>query len=219
LPRARVAERFDKEAVILHRVASGELDALPGQRDLGLQKKMKRIRGEYTGSDEQLGFFGQRGAADERADQAALRVRRRLGPEGVLLAVLRGGRAPQDRATLVPWGSPPSKNLSAAPWPGLHQAPSPASTFAQPVSVKLTDGEGRDVLVGARGGLSATPARLSFHSTQHLPVTWFAGPWPLVERWWEKGRRRVHVQILLESGQALLLCAEEGQWWLVGMYD
>jgi protein ImuB len=48
---------------------------------------------------------------------------------------------------------------------------------------------------------------------------WFAGPWPLVERWWASGRRRAHVQVLLDSGEAMLLSAEAGRWWLVGIYD
>jgi protein ImuB len=50
-------------------------------------------------------------------------------------------------------------------------------------------------------------------------VVWHAGPWPLMERWWSLSRRRAHLQVLLASGEALLLTAESSRWWLVGIYD
>lgn len=218
LPRARVAERFNKHAVLLHRVAAGEVAELDGQRDRTLAKQLRQWRGEAEPHDEQLGFFGQRGAAEERAERAAQRVRRRLGPEGVMLAALRGGRSPEDRTALVPWGAT-LDNDPEAPWPGRHEAPAPVSTLRHPVSVTLSDGAGRPVSVGARGNLSDVPMSIAFLSQQRRAVQWHAGPWPLVERWWAQPRRRAHLQVLLDSGQALLLMFESGQWWLVGIYD
>jgi hypothetical protein len=103
---ARVGERFNKHALVLQRVARGELFELDGQRDLKLATRLRQLRGEDDARDEQLGFFGQRGAGDDRAEAAAHRVRRRLGADAVVVASLRGGRVPEDRATLVPWGSP-----------------------------------------------------------------------------------------------------------------
>jgi hypothetical protein len=40
-----------------------------------------------------------------------------------------------------------------------------------------------------------------------------------VERWWGLSRRRAHVQLVLASGEAVLLVAESSRWWLVGIYD
>ena len=216
---ARVAERFNKHAVVLQRVARGEIFELDGQRDLKLAKRLAQLRGEDDQHDEQLGFFGQRGAGDDRADAAAHRVRRRLGADAVVVASLRGGRVPEDRATLVPWGSPKSVTRDVAPWPGQMRAPSPATTLTRPVAVQLRDASDHPVVMGARGFLSETPTTLLFSHQLRREVIWYAGPWPLVERWWTLNRRRAHVQILLVSGEALLLTAESSKWWLAGIYD
>ncbi len=216
---ARVAERFNKHALVLHRVARGELFELDGQRDLKLERRLRQLRGEGERHDEQLGFFGSRGAGDDRADAAAHRVRRRLGVDAVVVASLRGGRVPEDRATLVPWGSPKSALRDVAPWPGQMRAPSPATTLNRPVAVQLRDGNDRPVVMETRGFLSETPATLLFSHQLRREVIWYAGPWPLVERWWSLNRRRAHVQVLLVSGEALLLTAESSRWWLAGIYD
>jgi protein ImuB len=137
----------------------------------------------------------------------------------VVVALLQGGRAPEDRATLVPWGSPSPLARTAAPWPGQLRAPSPATTLAHPVAVQLHDGAGDLVVVESRGLLSEVPHGFSFSNRTRCDVVWFAGPWPLVERWWSLHRRRAHLQVLLATGEALLLVAEAGRWWLVGVYD
>jgi nucleotidyltransferase/DNA polymerase involved in DNA repair len=219
LDAARIAERFNKHALVLQRVARGQLFELDGQRDLKLAKRLAQLRGEDDTLDEQMGFFGQRGVGDDRAEAAAHRVRRRLGVDAVVVAALRGGRVPEDRATLVPWGSPRSAVRDVAPWPGQMRAPSPATTLARPVAVQLRDGDDHLVVMGARGFLSETPATLLFSHQLRREIVWHAGPWPLVERWWSLNRRRAHVQILLVSGEALLLTAESSRWWLAGIYD
>ena len=216
---ARVAERFNTHALALHRVARGELGERDGQRDLKLARRLRQLRGEDEAHDEQMGFFGQRGAGDDRAEAAAHRVRRRLGVDAVVVASLRGGRVPEDRSTLVPWGSPPLTARDAAPWPGQMRAPSPATTLARPVAVQLRDAQDRPVVMGTRGFLSETPTALLFSHQLHRDVTWYAGPWPLVERWWALNRRRAHLQVLLAGGEALLLAAESSRWWLAGIYD
>ena len=218
LARARVNERFSAPVLQLHRVARGELAELPGQRDLRLGARLRRLR-EAERPDEQRGFFGQRGAADERAHAAALRLRQRLGADGVAVAALRGGRLPQDRAALVPWGSPPATSEGDAPWPGQLRAPSPATVFAHPVAVQLRGTTSGPVLVDARGSLSVPPTTFAFASGSARAVIWYAGPWPLVERWWSLARRRAHLQVLLETGEALLLVTESGRWSLAGVYD
>jgi nucleotidyltransferase/DNA polymerase involved in DNA repair len=216
LERARVAERFNKNALVLHQVARGERSELATQRDLKLARRLGRLRGEAL-ADEQLGFFGQRGD-DDRAHAAARRLQSRLGADGVVVAALRGGRAPEDRATLVPWGSPAGPIRDDAPWPGQLRSPSPASTLRVRQGVALLDGNAEEVRVGSRGFLSARPRALLVDQVRR-DVIWHAGPWPSLERWWGRGRRRAHLQLLLASGEAVLLAAESGRWWLVGVYD
>jgi hypothetical protein len=41
----------------------------------------------------------------------------------------------------------------------------------------------------------------------------------MAERWWSTGRRRAHLQVLLDDGLAVLLRAERSEWWLAGIYD
>ena len=219
LDSARVAERFSAAVRILQRVARGELAELPGQRDTRLAGRLRSARGEDVLGDEQVGFFGQRSAGDDRAQAAAHRVRQRLGPEAVLVARLNGGRVPEDRATLAPWGSPSRDVRDDAPWPGRLAGPSPMTSLHHPVAVELLDEFDGPVRMGVRGSLSAAPTSLVLLRGSRRHIVWFAGPWPLVERWWASGRRRAHVQILLDSGEAMLLSAEAGRWWLVGIYD
>ena len=219
LDAARVAERFNKHALVLHRVARGELPELDGQRDLKLTKRLGQLHGDNEVGDEQMGFFGQRGAGDDRAEAAAHRVRRRLGADAVVVASLRGGRVPEDRSTLVPWGSPLLVSRDAAPWPGQLRAPSPATTLAHPVAIQLRDCDDHQIVIGSRGFLSETPGVLLFSNQMRRDIIWHAGPWPLVERWWALNRCRAHLQILLATGEALLLVAESSRWWLVGIYD
>jgi protein ImuB len=219
LDPARVGERFNRHALYLHRVARGELSEMEGQRDTRLVRRLAQLRGEEEFLEEQQGFFGQRGAGDDRAEAAAHRVRRRLGAEAVVVASLQGGRGPEDRATLVPWGSPQANVRDLAPWPGQLVAPSPATTLAHPVPLQLRDGANRPVVLNTRGTLSAEPTAVIFSSPLRREIIWHAGPWPLVERWWSRRRRRAHLQMVLATGEALLVVAESSQWWLVGIYD
>jgi len=219
LAAARVGERFSTQALELHRVARGELEELPGQRDPRLRARLDHLRGQRATRTEQLGLFGDRGAGDDRAFAAAHRVRRRLGADALLVASLRGGRVPEDRAALVPWGSPIVEEKTEAPWPGRIRSPSPATSLAHPVAVRLHDEHDLPVLLSARGLLSAEPATLLLTHYARRKVGWYAGPWPLVERWWVLGRRRAYLQVVLALGEAVLLVAESERWWLVGIYD
>jgi hypothetical protein len=171
LEPARVAERFNQHALVLHRVARGELTELESQRDRRLARRLAQLRGESDLFEEQQGFFGQRGAEDDRAEAAARRVRHRLGAEAIVVANLHGGRGPEDRATLVPWGSPATVLRDHAPWPGRLAAPSPATTLSHPVPLQLRDEANRPVVLSARGVLSAAPASGS----------------PDPGRWWSAG--------------------------------
>ncbi|MCI4328473.1 MAG: hypothetical protein L3J86_02700, partial [Thermoplasmata archaeon] len=54
-----------------------------------------------------------------------------------------------------------------------------------------------------------------------VPVSSWAGPWPVDEQWWERAtrRRRARFQILLASGEAYLIALERGRFFLEGRYD
>jgi protein ImuB len=54
----------------------------------------------------QLGFWGGAAAANDRAARALARVQGMLGPEGVVTAVIGGGRDPVSQVRLVPWCDP-----------------------------------------------------------------------------------------------------------------
>jgi nucleotidyltransferase/DNA polymerase involved in DNA repair len=218
LDAARVAERFDRDAMHAHRVARGEESELAGQRDLRLGARLRALRGEETPRETQGGFFGDFLDADRRASAVANRVRLRLGPDGVTTAALRGGRSPEDRAVLVPFGAPVQSAPAPGPWPGRLPSPSPATALARPVALDLLGADGRAVRVDSRGALSAAPTRVVFDRGVAREVGWFAGPWPSVERWWSARRRRAYLQVLTEAA-ALLIYLERGRWWLAGVYD
>jgi len=50
-------------------------------------------------------------------------------------------------------------------------------------------------------------------------VVWWAGPWPVTERWWEPRRRRLaRLQVVFDDGTAHLLAVERRRWSIVGSY-
>ncbi len=219
VPSARVAERFGRDALHVHRVARGEEAELRGVRDLRLATRLAALRGPSGDDEVQSGFFGDHLGADRRAAAVAHRVRQRLGPASVVTAALRGGRTPSERATLVPWGAPgPPTRETREPWPGRIPAPSPATSFAHPIALTLLDASNVPVRVDPRGLLSAPVAEVLFERGVARSVQWTAGPWPTLERWWSSRRRRAYLQVLT-GHEALLLYAESSRWWLAGIYD
>ncbi len=109
----------------------------------------------------QLGLWGEFGAERDRAHRALVRVQGILGPEGVVTAVLGGGRDPADQVRLVPWGDErlPGRP-SEPPWPGRLPAPAPATVLVDPDPVEVTDADGSPVRVTARLSMTGAPARL-----------------------------------------------------------
>lgn len=222
LEEARVLERFGADAVRRHRVARGLDGELPGLRDLAALRRLDALRQREVPRDVQRGFFGERGVAEQRAAAAVAQLERQLGAGAVTVARLGGGRAPGERAALVPWGSSATRDEAVdplAPWPGRLPAPSPASIPSRALAVELLDAAGDPVRVGATGLLSAVPARLSFGHGPVRVVVAHCGPWPMAERWWGAMRRRAHLQVLCDDGLAVLLRAERARWWLSGIYD
>jgi len=179
---------------------------------------------------DQLGLWGGRSAADERATRAVTRLAGLVGDEGVLVPAWRGGRLPGER---YDWVSATSTDLIdaddtaerlrprlAGPWPGTLPAPSPAVVPAAVRPAELVDVAGRPVVVGGRGELSAAPVSLTIDGGRAQPVTAWAGPWPLDERWWDPGRRRrlARFQVVTGDGVAHLVLAEHRRWWVAAWY-
>ena len=192
----------------------------------------------------QLGMWGERSEADERATRALARVQGLLGAEAVTVPRLAGGRRPADTGRRVPLhaaavGADSTQGAPAAgtrngrrtrkakakavdpPWPGRLPAPSPAVVLAQPEPVEITDRDGAPVSVGGRGEASTPPQQFTDSTGHSRTVIAWAGPWPLDERWWRPSarRRQARFQLVLDDGSAHLCVLESGRWWREATYD
>ncbi|MEV3901395.1 DNA polymerase Y family protein [Mycobacterium sp. NPDC050551] len=171
----------------------------------------------------QLPLWGGVGEEDRlRARRALVRVQGLLGPEAVQVPVLSGGRGPAERITLTPFGDEPVPAADPnQPWPGRLPEPSPTVLLDDPV--ELLDGQGDPVRVTHRGMFSGDPARLDGGGFRGS-LSWWAGPWPVDERWWDQDRakgRTARAQVLIggEPEKALLLCYRQRRWYVEGVYE
>jgi protein ImuB len=174
----------------------------------------------------QLPLWGGLGEEDRlRARRALVRVQGLLGPEAVQVAVLSGGRGPAERITFAPLGDELVPRADPRrPWPGQLPEPSPTVLLDDPV--ELFDAQGNPVRVTRRGVFSTAPARL-VAAGRDGPLSWWAGPWPVDERWWDPEQagagRTARAQVLVDDrngpGQALLLCYRQRRWYLEGSYE
>lgn len=175
----------------------------------------------------QFGLWGSDGKDDQRAGWAFARVQGLLGPESVLTPVRSGGRAPADRIAWVPWGDErrPPRPVDR-PWPGALPAPTPtrlppAGPGGGTEPVTLLDERHRPVAVGERGLLTASPCWVERSGRRRAVRAW-AGPWLIDERWWAPDRGdpgRARLQLVCESGPALVLLAGAAGWSIEGIYD
>ncbi|WP_298087998.1 DNA polymerase Y family protein [uncultured Corynebacterium sp.] len=187
-------------------------------------------------------LWGGADAAAQRATRAAARVQGLLGTEAVRRPVPVGGRGPSERVALVPVGEEAPADTGA--WPGALPAPSPAVVpraeaddvpagaaglsrvpgvpLRHPAArAELFDADGKAVAVTGRGTLTGEPVTLRWGGRAH-PVTAWAGPWPVDERWWtaDEARRaaRMHVAVGEDRPQAFLLIGHAGRWRVEGRY-
>jgi protein ImuB len=164
---------------------------------------------------------------DENVHSGLSRVQGMVGHRGVLTATPSGGRTPAERQTLVPWGDrPPTFDGVGArdprkPWPGALPPPAPATVYELPRQIAVQDARGRPVAVDDRGTLSAPPAVMVSPTGARRPLTAWAGPWPLQERWWdaEAARSTNRFQAVDSEGIAWLLVLDDQGWWTEGRYD
>ena len=173
----------------------------------------------------QQGLWG--GADSERVHRALARVQTLLGPGSVLVPAVQGGRSPAERTRLVPWGDDPvPARPNEQPWPGRLPAPAPTVLLDPPRQVRVLDAAGAPVRVTGSGAMSGTPARLVSGAGSPVPVTAWAGPWPVDERWWDAAAatRVALFQLVDVRGRAYLASCRLGgdaepAWTLDAVYD
>lgn len=174
---------------------------------------------------EQGRLWGEASGADLRAHRAVHRIQGLIGVEAVLSVAVQGGREVRDQVHLTPWGEDaPAVRPAGQPWPGHLPPPAPATVLAEPQLVQVCDVDGRKVEVDARLQVSGEPAVVWWPPQdgreREAAVTGWAGPWPVVQRWWgDGGSRQVYLQAVLAGGQAVLLALRDGVWRLEALYD
>jgi protein ImuB len=181
-------------------------------------------------------LWGDVGAGQAHAARGADRVQTMLGGQGVYVPVEQGGRDPRSRIRLVAWGDDPTPLRPVdRPWPGTMPDPAPATVPATAPVVGIVDRAGFPVQVSAGLEVSGAPAWIVYRvgggtrkgQETRLAITGWAGPWPVMERWWSPdGRRRAFLQVTVDpaenaplGGRGLLLAVEAGQWTVEGIYD
>ncbi|MGH3588265.1 MAG: DNA polymerase Y family protein, partial [Pseudonocardia sp.] len=88
-----------------------------------------------------------------------------------------------------------------------------------PLPVELVAVDGSPVRLTAPDLLSAVPQHVAVDGGEPRPVTGWAGPWPVRQRWWTGNPEASRLQVVVDDGEALLLLASGGRWWLTGRYD
>lgn len=205
-----------------------QLDAWAQQDTITAGVALLRLDPVEVCSDDgvQLGLWGGRTQADEWAVRAVARLVAVAGEQQVLVPAARGGRNPHEAYRWVPAVTAdllePTERLAVAdaPWPGRLPAPSPAVVHHPALVVAVLDLAGAPVQVTGRGAISAAPHAVQLPGGSLQPVSSWAGPWPVEERWWDPARHRrlARFQVVTGSGQLLLLVVERGQWWLAAEY-
>jgi protein ImuB len=199
-----------------------------GSAGSGLSSAITRVHIEPAAVDpigsHEAGLWGN--GPDEGVHHGLSRVQGMLGHEGVLTAVLGGGRLLAERQVLVPWGDRPDPGLEKArakPWPGSLPEPAPATVFAMRAAVVVLGPQREELEVSDRGVLSGYPTYFSPTGRREdlRRVEAWAGPWPLSERWWDSAAATSanRFQLIDASGTAWLLVLEGRDWWAEGQYD
>ncbi|TAM68926.1 MAG: DNA polymerase Y family protein [Microbacteriaceae bacterium] len=174
--------------------------------------------------NHESGLWGD--GPDERIHHALSRVQSMLGHEAVLTAAVGGGRLLQDRQMLIPWGDRAPEDVvdtRGQPWPGSLPAALPATVFAPPRPVGVFTENGGPIEVTERGVITGEPALFSLRGSvdQARPITTWAGPWPIDERWWDAAQARVthRFHVVDADGMAWLLLLEGRCWRAEARYD
>ncbi len=145
-------------------------------------------------------------ATDLEERRALARAQALLGPDAVLQARPQGGREPGEQVQWHRWeeqpGEPPHD--PKAPWPGRLPSPTPVLVPPDPPAVE----------VEWDGGF---PVRIRLGSCWEPVLSW-AGPWRVIDHWWEGRAPADRYQIVTSVG-AFLCEVVEGCCVLTGIYD
>ena len=197
-----------------------------GAIDSGLGSPIVRVRVTPESVDDighhEEGLWG--GGADERIHHGLSRVQSMLGHDAVLTATIGGGRVLAERQQLVPWGDRATGAAGAKqPWPGSLPAPAPATVFETRRRVGVFSSDGEPIRVDDRGTVTAQVALFSATGSirdAHEVSAW-AGPWPILERWWDAHQHRniQRFQVVDAEGTAWLLMLDGEEWSAEARYD
>jgi len=148
-----------------------------------------------------------------------------LGHHMVTQVTTRPGHTLTDTHHAAPWGdriSAPDTDAVDS-WAGQLPAPFPATVFSRPLPISLVDHTGAPVnTLGHGAQLSSTPHHIISQGRVRGVVAW-AGPWPVLERWWESPPTRCwhRVQLVDDTGMGWLIKTidGEGNWVAEARYD
>jgi protein ImuB len=130
------------------------------------------------------------------------------------------GGVPTGRAAAGRAGGRGAAPDERPPWPGRVPGPPPSTVHVPALAAEVYDASGDPVVVTGRGAISSAPAMVTVAGAPPRPVTAWAGPWPVEERWWDAGgRRRARVQVTLADGSAHLLSREDRRWGVEATWD
>ncbi len=113
---------------------------------------------------------------------------------------------------------------STSGWP----VPVPTLVYPSPRQAEVLSADGRQVTVSARGALSGAPSAFRLlpapqvaDSNKLHPITAWAGPWPVEERWWDADaeNRLARFQLVTADGRAWLAAVQNTHWWIEASYD
>ena len=147
-----------------------------------------------------------------------------LGHQNVTRVTTRPGHNLADSQQMVAWGDkPPASELDqVVAWAGQLPAPHPATVFATPMPVAVVDEAGHPVHTTAVGAGLTSPPHALVSENRHRRVMAWAGPWPVMERWWERTPVVHRVQLVDDTGIGWLVKTTgdgDGGWLVEARYD
>ena len=125
-----------------------------------------------------------------------------LGHQHVTRVTTRPGHDFADSQQAVAWGDrpPPEDTDRVESWAGQLPSPHPATVFATPLPVSVVDQAGQPVHTTVAGAGLTSPPHALVSDNRHRRVTAWAGPWPVMERWWERKPVVHRVQLVDDTG-------------------
>lgn len=196
----------------------------------GIQEVTFQARSPERLFGHEPGLWGG-GDTDARVEHAIAQVQSRLGHQSVGHAVLHPGHSFEEREQIIAWGTTDSGDYytteSGQERPEAFVAelpkPLPATVFQPPQPVALHNQWGDPLSLDAESStLGGLPSQMLSGGKMRQVVAW-AGPWPVLERWWDPAhsRCRYRLQLLDQQGVGWLVSQEQpgGHWQIEARYD